>query len=130
MSKTYTKVPFYVSHDLKCDGQATYRLHATTQLAIKKFGSHNGISTEVTGAARLSPNCDDLCMVVVEYENYDPMAAVQKLLMDFAAILRHRRLLCFGLEYLIGVVGSYKGSNFYELTFHLGTLVSLNSPPF
>ncbi|KAK0433791.1 hypothetical protein EV421DRAFT_1909838 [Armillaria borealis] len=122
MNKTYTKVPFHVSHELECDGQATYRLCSTSQLAIKKFGTHNGISTEVTSAAHLSPNCDDLCMVVVEYEKSDPTAAVQKLLMDFAAILRHRKLIGFGLEYLMGIVGSYKGFNFYELTFYLGTL--------
>ncbi|PBK64910.1 hypothetical protein ARMSODRAFT_1006956 [Armillaria solidipes] len=122
MSKTYTKVPFHVSHELECDGQATYRLRATSRLAIRKFGTQNGISTEVTSAVHLSPNCDDLCMVVVEYEKSDPTAAVQKLLMDFAAILRHRRLIGFGLEYLMGIVGSYKGSNFYDLTFYLGTL--------
>ncbi|SJL08980.1 uncharacterized protein ARMOST_12356 [Armillaria ostoyae] len=90
--------------------------------SIRKFGTQNGISTEVTSAVHLSPNCDDLCMVVVEYEKSDPTAAVQKLLMDFAAILRHRRLIGFGLEYLMGIVGSYKGSNFYDLTFYLGTL--------
>ncbi|KAK0451332.1 uncharacterized protein EV420DRAFT_712376 [Desarmillaria tabescens] len=122
MSKTYTKVPFSAGHELTCDGQATYRLHVINRLAIKKFAAHNNLLTEVTSAARLSLNCDDLCMLVIEYQKSDPTAAVQQLLMDFAAILRHRKLLGFGLEYLMGIVGSHKASNVYELTFYLGTL--------
>ncbi|KAK0187031.1 hypothetical protein F5146DRAFT_761574 [Armillaria mellea] len=61
-------------------------------------------------------------MVVTEYMKNDPTAALQQLLMDFAAILRHRRFLGFGLGYLLGIVGSYRGNTFYTLSFYLGTL--------
>ncbi len=116
---------------MTCDGMASYRLPGSTLSAINKFALKHRITMEATSSGEHAAYSLylSLCMLVVEYKMNDERVAHRQLLMDFAAILRHRRLLGFEQKHLLGITGCYTALPCiaYYLTFYLGILVSLNT---
>ncbi|KAK0458580.1 uncharacterized protein EV420DRAFT_1543262 [Desarmillaria tabescens] len=132
MSKTYLSgTQCVTSHNMICDGMASYRLPKSTERAINQFAMEHRIPMEVTSSGEHTAHifCLSLCMLAVEYKRNTERVAFFQLLMDFAAILRHRRLLGFKQKHLLGITGCYTIHPHlaYNLTFYLGTLVSLHS---
>ncbi|PBK83117.1 hypothetical protein ARMGADRAFT_1170653 [Armillaria gallica] len=130
MSKTYiTQTPFNTSLSMTCDGMASYRLPGSTLSAINKFALKHRIAMEVTSSGEHAAYSLylSLCMLVVEYKKNDGRIAHRQLLMDFAAILRHRRLVGFEQKHLLGITGCYTTLPriAYYLTFYLGILDDL-----
>ncbi|SJL04822.1 uncharacterized protein ARMOST_08193 [Armillaria ostoyae] len=124
MSKTYiSETPFNTSLSMVCGGMASYRLPGSTLNAINKFALKHRITMEVTSSGEHAAYSLwlSLCMLVVEYKTNDERVALRQLLMDFAAILRHRRLLGFEQKHLLGITGCYTTLAYY-LTFYLGIL--------
>ncbi|KAK0225017.1 hypothetical protein EDD85DRAFT_856138 [Armillaria nabsnona] len=124
MSKTYVSgIPFNISLNMICDGMASYRLPGSTLNAINKFALKHRIPMEVTSSGEHAAYSLylSLCMLVVEYKKNNQRVALCQLLMDFAAILRHRRLLGFEQKHLLGITGCYTHISYY-LTFYLSNL--------
>ncbi|KAK0201114.1 hypothetical protein DFS33DRAFT_1277422 [Desarmillaria ectypa] len=104
MRKAYnSKIPVNVGHSMICDGQA-YQLPVKTRRAMQDFVETHDIRNEVTssGIEATDSLYHLFCMLVIEYKKTDPTAALRQVLMDFAVILRHRRLLGFATEYFSG----------------------------
>ncbi|KAG7453067.1 uncharacterized protein BT62DRAFT_45224 [Guyanagaster necrorhizus] len=115
--------PFNTSLSMICDGLAFYRLPESTESAINAFAAKHRIPMEVTSSSehveyslRLS-----LSMFATEYNtNNQHVTLYHLLLMDFAAILRHRRFLGFEQKHLLGITGCYtRRAIAYYLTFYL-----------
>ncbi|PBK92440.1 hypothetical protein ARMGADRAFT_1063418 [Armillaria gallica] len=108
MSKTYTKnAPAGVPTSMICDGQASYKLPLPTTRDIKKFASDHNILNEITSFREEAFDIF-LCMLTVEFKANDVLdASRHQILMDFAALLRHRKLLGFAQEYITGITACY-----------------------
>ncbi|KAK0433468.1 hypothetical protein EV421DRAFT_1845037 [Armillaria borealis] len=123
MAKTYhSPPPFVISKSFTCGGQANYRVSTEDETEIDQFAYNHDVTKEVSTEAGSDICYFLLAMFAIEYNN-DSAAAFHQLLMDFAAILRHRQLLGFSFDYLLGMTGChYTGSNSFRLKFFLGAL--------
>ncbi|PBK92389.1 hypothetical protein ARMGADRAFT_1013023 [Armillaria gallica] len=123
MAKTYySPPPFAISESFTCGGQANYRVSTEDETEIEQFAYKHDVRKEISTEAGSDICYFLLAMFAIEYNN-DSAAAFHQLLMDFAAILRHRQLLGFSFDYLLGMTGChYTGSNSFRLKFFLGAL--------
>ncbi|SJL08588.1 uncharacterized protein ARMOST_11954 [Armillaria ostoyae] len=122
MSKTYTKnAPVGIPTSMICDGQASFKLPLPTMRDIKKFASDHNILNEITSFREEAFDIF-LCMLTIEFRANNVDASRHQILMDFAALLRHRKLLGFAQEYITGITACYSFDTFYYLSFFLGNL--------
>ncbi|KAK0462997.1 uncharacterized protein EV420DRAFT_1148977 [Desarmillaria tabescens] len=126
MSKTYSiNAPVGISPNMISDGQASYMLPEQTRRAIKKFANDHNVLEEVTSSSDRAAHVYRifLCMLAIEFKANNEEVAYRQILMDFAALLRHQRLLGFTQEYLMGITGfRATHGDAYSLRFFLGTL--------
>ncbi|KAK0236652.1 hypothetical protein EDD85DRAFT_937124 [Armillaria nabsnona] len=102
--------------------KANYRVSTKDETEIQQFAYNHDVTKEVSTEAGSDICYFLLAMFAIEY-NSDSAAAFHQLLIDFAAILRHRQLLGFSFDYLLGMTGChYTGANSFRLKFFLGAL--------
>ncbi|KAK0215247.1 hypothetical protein EDD85DRAFT_1000125 [Armillaria nabsnona] len=101
---------------------ANYRVSTEDETEIEQFAYNHDVTKEISTEAGSDICYFLLAMFAIEYNN-DSAAAFHQLLIDFAAILRHRQLLGFSFDYLLGMTGChYTDFNSFRLQFFLGAL--------